>query len=716
MSSIVPQVSTVNASSSDKSYPYDNLNSHVSGYWRSEAGALTKEPQWLNFDLGKNYLLEKIRIISTERQACPMDVAVDYFGNDLRLIGRDINTFTFDAENDSFQKYQEFAITDAEHAVKYVRIRILNNWGADHVQLNAILFFGTESQKGVKAVPMAGPEDNDLAYVPQQWYVGDRVRYRWEPGSKWYEGRILHINDEDGNNGTTYLIKDDSGWVKDHITPRNTREPRYRRKPRKLKASCSEISLKPIVEALEEEDEVSEPASSGDESPLSDIEEKSEPPPTPTTVASNLSRRTLPPGDSPKSNPRSPQNPTRPLSRKKSPLSIDDPQKAPTKRTGASFAKLASPKSSKKNLGASGKSGSDRENVLVAKNFKMKRINGVYRIKQQREGGRPLFQKDKGLTIWWYPECKTWMISQKHLVGTDKSYAFVRDTCWHPLDIQKRWKTYNKLQKTWDADPGALVAAEDDDDVTLAALSGRNDDVSAPSPSGAAGTTSGKSSRARDDKAKEESGDYVPWKVVLSGFRVDKLNSVYLKDKKQTAGRHMFRSPVGKKKERLVLWWYNRRKFWMLSPQSLVGTDKSYACIQHVSMHPKDVAGIWQVFDTGVRKFTMDRGAKVSPGTADKVELSSFPEWSSLNGTYVEQPDWHADRPLFLSKRQHHNLVLFYNETQRQWSVVKEGNLEATPLAYCAESSTQHPKDIVKQEWFSGLKHKLPNGKLVAVT
>jgi len=672
MSTVVPSVSTVNASSSDSKYPYDNLNSHVSGFWRSEPGALDKEPQWLNFDLGKNYLLDKIRIISTERNSCPQAISVDYFGNDLRLIGRDINTFKFDASDESFQKYQEFPISDTEHAVKYVRIRIQSNWGADHVQLNAILFFGTESQKGVKQVPMASAEDDLVAYSPQTWYVGDRVRYRWEPGSKWYEGRILHVNEEDATNGgTTYLIKDDSGWVKDHITQRNTREPRYRRKPRKLKASCSEISLKPIVEALEEEDEPSEHDSTADESPLSDIEEKSEPPPTPVASRRQNSATTA---ESPKSNPRSPSTSKPAAGRKPGggtdpPLSLEERQK-PTKRTD--------PRPAAK---------SDRENVVVAKNFKMKRINGVYRIRPNKEGGRPVFQKSSGLTIWWYPECKTWMISQKHLVGTDKSYAFVRDGNLHPLDITRRWKTYNKLQKSWDADPGVLVSPENDDE-TLAAL------------------------QASDG---EDTGDC--WKVVLSGFRVAKLNSVYLKQKETSAGRHMFTSPLGNKKERLVLWWYNRRKFWMLSPQSLVGTDKSYACIQHVSMHPKDVAGVWQVFDTAVRKFTMDRGAKVAAGTPDKVEMSSFPEWSSLNGVYVEQNDWHADRPVFVAKRgKQKNLVLFYNDNYRQWRVVQEGDLDATPLAYCAEPQAQHPKDIVQQEWFSGIKKQYFSGKCLPVS
>jgi len=69
---------------------------------------------------------------------------------------------------------------------------------------------------------------------------------------------------------------------------------------------------------------------------------------------------------------------------------------------------------------------------------------------------------------------KTWMISKQHQVGSNRSYAFVHDTGFHPLDIKGKWRSYNKmLAEKWDWDQGVMTTPgkmQDDDNLTLAEI------------------------------------------------------------------------------------------------------------------------------------------------------------------------------------------------------------------------------------------------------
>jgi len=813
MSTPVNHVQTVNASSYEECCPYENLNSGNAGHWRSDSSKAL--PAWLNFDLGQNYILDKIRIISTVREMAPKQICVDYFGNDLRLIGRDIAKLTFNAASPNYTKYQDFEILEEDHAVKYVRIRILSNWGGPSVQLNSVLFFGTLSQKGVTAPPRAGPMDVTHNHTPQNWFVGNRVRYKWEEGQKWYEGRVIHINHTP--KGQTYLIKDDSGWVKDGIKPEHTWKPQYVKKPRKLRASCPEISLKPILEnlkqELDEEKGSDEDSSSCNSESISDTEsiqrsekeakEQDEQDGEENTTAVKridqpvkYSNATTAKTKIPKSSvhirgasleeelsPAHEQNdilsidddqndepslkaakaklaqlPDKPKykseqssindskkrhtdskqSSKHSAEKIKSQQKSANVRTNdqsnltladmAKRSKQNSPEAtsptsqkmkisrvkSKKSLAKTsnktsarpkirlgntggGVSSTKKESVLIAKHFKLKKLNGIYNILQGQRAGRPMFKNLKGLVLW-YSELKTWMISQEHLIGTDKSYAFVRDPGSHPLDICHPWNTFNKITRSWVSDPGYITTSYDkkrdveddaDDNVSLAALQ----------------------AQTNLRKAKKEMGnDVVSWKVVLQNFNVKKLNGVYIRRKEDIADRYSFISQTG-----LVLWWYDRRRFWMVSPKRLVATDKSYACIENDSVHPRDISGVWQVWDRNAKQFVDDENGKILAGVAEKVTLTGFttPEF---NGTFVETKNRHGPRPTFMKydRKQDRALVLFYRNSTKQWRVRKEGTKDSIPIASSDESVMLRGNVKKGGLWADGLAKK-ETSKLLAV-
>jgi len=204
--------------------------------------------------------------------------------------------------------------------------------------------------------------------------------------------------------------------------------------------------------------------------------------------------------------------------------------------------------------------------------------------------------------------------------------------------------------------------------------------------------------------------DVVSWKVILQNFSVKKLNGVYIRQKEDISDRYSFISQTG-----LVLWWYDRRRFWMVSPKRLVSTDKSYACIENDSVHPKDISGLWQVWDRNAKQFVDDENGKILAGVAEKVTLTGFttPEF---NGTFVEMRNRHGSRPAFMKydRKQNRALVLFYRNSTQQWRVRKEGTKESIPIAVSDESVMLH-RNIKKEGlWANGLSKQETN-KMLAV-
>jgi len=264
------------------------------------------------------------------------------------------------------------------------------------LQIDRILFYGSESKIGIKDDNKPATVDLETTYVMHQWEVGDRVRYRWEKGQKWYEGQILHVNWE--GEEATYLIKDDIGWHKNDIRLSNTKEPHHHRKPRRLRASCPELSLRPIAEDLGEE----EFSSGKEESPsMRDDVEETKCNSSTTNSSPKESRH-----ESPKSNA---PNHTRKISPKlddkrsevvnhpssKLDLTLNDfPKKrviisrstpkisSPKKNNPTAEATVTITRTSSKAPSSKGKTKRatpthTKEHTLLAINFKKKRINGI---------------------------------------------------------------------------------------------------------------------------------------------------------------------------------------------------------------------------------------------------------------------------------------------------------------------------------------------------
>lgn len=280
-------------------------------------------------------------------------------------------------------------------------------------------------------------------------------------------------------------------------------------------------------------------------------------------------------------------------------------------------------------------------------------------------------------------------------MGTDKSYAFTRSSANHPVNICSEWKTYNKAKKSWDPDTGVIKMSPGvikmppvqlpDDNLTLSEIKSLGE--------------------KRSNEITAGKNEAVVWKVILSGFKVQKLNSVYLLQNNLINGRPHFKSSSG----RIVLWWFDRRKFWMISPVRLVGSDQSYACIEYDTGHPKDVEGMWQVYDRTLKKFVEDDGARIHPGVAERISMAGFLSDPELNGVFIETMHWRSNRPSFRKHdmRQHCSLVLFYRNSTKKWCVTRDNEIGSTPIVTCEEPG-MHPRDFKNRKlWKDALDNIL---------
>jgi len=230
--SLIKPYQCISASSSDRRNDYTNLGHGNRNWWCTKWGQNTG---WVVFDLVDDFYLNSILVLGAKTEkSSPQDCSVDYLNANGDLMFSSVAKFTYEDNGES----QTFEIKNDLLPVRQVRVNILSNWGAKFIGVNRISFFGKRAQDD-KGIKKNTPEDEtEILKTRKRMHfslkieIGDRIDYQWDDTAKWWTGRILHINED-----YTYLLKDDYGFVKDHIAPEKTRQTRKRRKPRRIKAS-----------------------------------------------------------------------------------------------------------------------------------------------------------------------------------------------------------------------------------------------------------------------------------------------------------------------------------------------------------------------------------------------------------------------------------------------------------------------------------------------
>jgi len=229
--SLVKPFKCIAASSSDRRNDFTNLGHGNRNWWCTKWGQSTG---WVVFDLEDDYYLNSILVLGAKQaKSSPQDCSVDYLNANGDLMYSCATKFTYEDNGES----QSFEIKN-DMPVRQVRVNIHSNWGAKFIGVNRISFFGKCAQESFEDKKNTQEEENEKLKIRKRRHfalkieIGDRIDYQWDDTGKWWTGRILHINED-----YTYLLKDDYGFVKDHIAPEQTRQTRKRRKPRRIKAS-----------------------------------------------------------------------------------------------------------------------------------------------------------------------------------------------------------------------------------------------------------------------------------------------------------------------------------------------------------------------------------------------------------------------------------------------------------------------------------------------
>lgn len=191
-----------------------------------------KDSGWLNFDLGDDFVLRRVVVLAQNKRSAPRSCNLDYLNATQDLMYSEVVKFIYKNTGDE----QEFDIVN-DIPVRYVKFKIVNNWGEEYVGINKVSFYGIKADVFQPEAQEETTEESPAVAKRRRtqlmkWELGDRIDYQWDDSGKWYTGRILHINEN-----CTYLMKDDHGFVKDNIPPEKVRPTKKRRKPRRYKAS-----------------------------------------------------------------------------------------------------------------------------------------------------------------------------------------------------------------------------------------------------------------------------------------------------------------------------------------------------------------------------------------------------------------------------------------------------------------------------------------------
>lgn len=80
---------------------------------------------------------------------------------------------------------------------------------------------------------------------------------------------------------------------------------------------------------------------------------------------------------------------------------------------------------------------------LQLSGFSPQRVNGLYRIREERVNNRDSWISSRGMVLWYNKRNSWWMVGPKSKVGTDKCYVYCFGTADDPTRVTSRWKYFD---------------------------------------------------------------------------------------------------------------------------------------------------------------------------------------------------------------------------------------------------------------------------------
>jgi len=86
---------------------------------------------------------------------------------------------------------------------------------------------------------------------------------------------------------------------------------------------------------------------------------------------------------------------------------------------------------------------SSSKKLLRLTGFSTQKVNGLYRIRDERVNNRASWISDRGMVLWYNKRNSWWMVGPWSKVGTDKCYVYCFDNANDPSRVTSRWKYFD---------------------------------------------------------------------------------------------------------------------------------------------------------------------------------------------------------------------------------------------------------------------------------
>merc|ERR550525_149095 len=106
------------------------------------------------------------------------------------------------------------------------------------------------------------------------------------------------------------------------------------------------------------------------------------------------------------------------------------------------------------------------------------------------------------------------------------------------------------------------------------------------------------------------------------GLNDKRVNGRYIPHPTKTFGGRQVWKRIDMDTDPIVLWYWPRKKVWMMTRLSNVGGEQAYAAVRDSAEHPRDITRQWLVYDPIQKKHRLDQNVKIRPVPPSQQRLS----------------------------------------------------------------------------------------------
>jgi len=105
------------------------------------------------------------------------------------------------------------------------------------------------------------------------------------------------------------------------------------------------------------------------------------------------------------------------------------------------------------------------------------------------------------------------------------------------------------------------------------------------------------------------------------GLNDKRVNGRYVPHPTKTFGGRKVWKRIDMDTDPIVLWYWPRKKVWMMTRLSNVGGEQAYAAVRDSADNPADITRQWLVYDPIQKKHRLDQNVKIRPVPVSEQEL-----------------------------------------------------------------------------------------------